>query len=246
MRIFIVVLVMAVAGTCVAGAADTGAILKSLEKILREKLSEKTTGKLGDLSGMLGKGIAASLIDIDMPNETVAFSPMFMKLVAYTAGQHLTSIKKFDIDPKDDRLGFDMEFAGGSKVVMDFVPQLIELDVQEFSIVGLVPGGIKLTQPEAVTTGISGYLDAFLGVSEKLGKLMQSVKVDGDTVRLTRPYQASVLGRAMRPDSAGTASVSRQLPFKMEKGWLKMSFQGAGFKSDIWQLALKMLTEKFK
>ena len=248
-RMLAIGLILGFAGICsTARAIDTAALKNTLEGLWRDKLKGKVSEKAGALTNItdfISKGISASLVNFDPNNRTISFSPMFLQLAAQTAQQYLTGFKKFSLEPHDDRLSFNIEFAEGSKVAMDFVPQHIELDVNEFSIVGLIPGGIKLEQAEKAATGLAGYLDAFLGVSEKVGKLMKNVTFEGDTVRLSRPYQASVFGRAMRPDEGSTASAST-MPFKMENGWLKMSLQNSESKIDLWQMTLKMLADRLQ
>ncbi len=250
-----------ISGRCSAQTLDAANLTKMLEKILAGQLKGKMASQaadisgqleqlkqLGQLTGMLTKGAMGSLIKIDENNSTIAFSPMFMKMAAIMAKQHLTSLKQFDLTPLDDRMAFAIEFAGGSKIAMEFMPQFIELDVKEFAIVGVVPGGIKLEQPKEALKSLSGYLDSFFGVSERVGKLMKNVTIEGNTIRLTRPYSASVLGRAMKPEADGqtASSAAGLLPFKIEQGWLKLSLPANSQKSAVWQIVLNMLLARFK
>lgn len=251
-------LLLSISSNCSAQNIDTANLTKMLEKLLAGQLKGKMAsqaadisgqlGQLGQLTGMLTKGAMGNLIKFDEKNATIAFSPVFMKMAAVMAKQHLTSLKQFDLTPMNDRLAFAIEFAGGSKMAMEFMPQFIELDVKEFAIVGVVPGGIKLEQPKEALNSLTGYLDAFLGVSERVGKLMKNLTIEGDTVRLARPYSASVLGRAMKPEADGqtASSAAGLLPFKIEQGWLKLSLPAGSQKSDVWQIVLNMLLARFK
>ncbi len=251
-------ILMSVSSNCSAQNLDAGNLTKILEKLLAGQLKGKMASQAADVSGQLGqlgqltsiltKGAMGNLIKFDEKNSTIAFSPVFMKMAAIMAKQHLTSLKQFDLTPMDDRMAFAIEFAGGSKMAMEFMPQFIELDVKEFAIVGVVPGGIKLEQSKEALNGLSGYLDAFLGVSERVGKLMKNLTIEGDTIRLTRPYSASVLGRAMKPEADGqtASSAAGLLPFKIEHGWLKLSLPANSQKSDVWQIVLNMLLARFK
>lgn len=256
-KIFLMVAIFSIiSGLCYGQSLDLKDLSQTLEKMLGDKLKGRTASQVAEIAGKLGhlnqlgklfgKGGFSSLIEFDDKNQYIAFSPAFMQLAAFTAQQRLTSFKKFSFEPRDDRMSFNIEFAEGSKVALDFVPETIELDINEFSIVGLIPEGIKLEQPEIAATGLAGYLDAFLGVSEKVGKLLKTVSFDGNTVSLRRPYQASVLGRAMKQDGQDAAKGAIKLPFKMENGWLRLSYRNLGFNNNMVEMAVKMLLERFK
>lgn len=218
-------------------ALDAGKIVKELEKLLRQEVQKH-------VSGIVSKEI----VRFDRQTGTLSFSPMFLQGVGQLLQHRSGEFKKFNVIPKDNQLGLEVSTVGGTQVTLNLVPQNIQVDLQEMTLHGLIPGGLQMNLPELSKSSISSMFDMVMGVAPQVSKLMQHVSVEGDAFTLRRPIKVTALPRLLDLGKVlgDDAKATYKLPITMQNGWLQLELGAGTYRDQLVNAGIELILLRVK
>jgi hypothetical protein len=216
-------------------AADPKDLLKQLETIFKKEVQKRVTSL-----------VTTELIRFDRGSGTLAFSPIFLQGVGMLLEHQSDFFKTFRVEPSGDRLGLNATTVGGTHIHLNVVPQSLELDLQSMTLQGLIPGGLQVTQAESAKNTLSAFFDTVLGVAPKVSQMLQSVAIEGDTFRLTRPLKTTALPRLLKLYPQVGSALKQTVSVSMQDGWLSLQFGQFAAEDRLMQLGIEMLLLRIK
>ncbi|MBF0502086.1 MAG: hypothetical protein HQM09_18245 [Candidatus Riflebacteria bacterium] len=205
--------------------------MKQLEKTLKSQLQQS---------------LIERFIRYDNQKKVVSFSPDFLAMATNKARKNFgDNLQTLDIKPEGNTLNFSLALKNGMHLSGRIEPEALEFGLEEMTIVGRLPQGLKLEGVDLQKT-VSGFFDNLFGVSPSsatysvneaparpspsgnVTEILKNFSVEGNTFRLKRPWKASALGRALssgmsKNTDGKTTSISQRLALNMENGWLNLS-----------------------
>jgi hypothetical protein len=252
----VVVLIGFVQSPSLFGGGDW---MKQIETVLKEQIQQN---------------LLAKYVRYDTNRNIVAVSPALMELAVDKARQSFGgNLRTFVLKPVGNMLNFSLTLKDGAQLSADVELEALEVSMNELTIIGRLPQGLQIGGLDLRKT-LYGFFDTLIGSSPAasssaavpplpvlpspsssssshssagINEFLKTFSVEGNTFRLRRPLNASILGRSLasaKPEAAGLltpASPVQRMALKMENGWMNLYLGDFNLQRLLLQVALENL-----